>query len=835
MEIRTEKFSGPYVPFEEQEFVPKGSITGGRNLRRSGLLGGWKGRLGYSLINTTAVGDPVNGVGDPIKAIFQYTNPIWEDYHLLVQVAGNIRDNTISYDELLTRNGETLETQGGQALLARSSGDPLEQVADMGGSIFSSAGATPGFADVVGEDFIYADGSGAPVVFGGNTPTCNGFLVDDGSGEFNDFGKSVRNSESSTYAVIQSDASVVYYVGSKEIANAIQLTFGSSKNTNSVTATVKAWRSGSWTSVSASDGTSGTVTHDTDGQLSWTAGSDEMRVLNNQMLYWYQVSFSGAPTITHVISCRVVRAAARMTNKWDGSWRYPSTVLFYNGTDQNYTDVSGLVSNTSESQYLDLSSSGTSDFLYAKAPERLAALGILMVQDKVNSNSALIDAFEYWNGTAWTSISFTDSTKDGGGTDSFAQTGIIWADLTEQAAVRRRVGGDDTAGYWIRLSWAAALSADVNVAAIFYASWPDEMPTVDGVVEYNGRGVYWGPFEYPNRLLISPYDRPDQLADLDDSYSPPFGGLDRIKCCGVFGEYLLVLKEKGVFLMSESSAGSFSVKQLTAEVGISSPKSLAIAEVGESNLKKEEVIITAIWEDLDGFYKISYGGNILKISEMVKNYYDPEKSEYIGDANVGNTQGYISPMDGTYRAVLSDRELVYNIKRSEWYPPWIREIPLAAASVIKGTLNQYVVVGGSSNGLLLRIDYGTADYDTDNVAHNIDQRLITRTFFLDETNPIIKGFLRGLWWLLKESDISTDGDLLCYLTLNRLSSSENYSLSSYSATAEYLSVFENISYENVRCFQIELRTDAGGLGDSGQMLNLSGLAYKIEPLMLEGE
>ena len=843
MIFKTEKFDGPFLPFEAEEFVPAGSIVGGQNVRRIGLAGGWEGRLGYTLINTTSI-------GSAILSLFRYTNPIWGDYHLIVQTGGNLRDNTIAVDELMTQDGYVLTAQGGQALLARSSGDPLEQVANLGDSIFSSAGATPGFYAVIGEDLVYGDGSGRPVVFGGDAPSCDGFLVNDTAiNSYNDYTKVVANPNNSNYAIIPASATVNYYVGAKEPVSTIDLTFGSSRNTNAVTPTVYAWRSGSWTNASASDGTSGSETHDTDGSLTWTAGSDEMRVIGGRQLYWYKVTFSGAPTVIHVNSCRVTRAAARMTNKWDGEYRYPTGAMFYDGSETSFKDLLGLVSNASESQYMDLSSATTSDFVYVKAPEKFLGVGFAVVQGSENSNAAVIDAVEGWDGDSWNSLSFTDTTKNSGGTISFAQHGTVWIDQAELSSVKRTLGGDGSPGHWIRISWDAALSSDVKIATILYASWPEAIPTIDGVIEYNGRGVYWGPFEYQNRLLISPYNKPDQLAELSDSYSPPFGDSEVIKSCVVLGEYLLVLKEKGVFVMWEES-GSFQNKQLTSSVGISSPKSLAVAELGESNLKKEEVIPTAIWEDLDGFYKTSTTGNILKISEAIKNYYDPNEDEYIGEENMGFTQGYICPLDGTYRAIVLDYDpslgiadtftLVYNVKRSEWYPPWYYSMAPRCVIVTKGTDNKYVVLGGTTEGHLIYMENGLTDRNSSNVAYSIDQRVLSRVMEVAEKESDISlvGTLRQLW--AEMGTLSTGSSytsVYVYLYINRESSSSAYLTYDAADNDRAVTVLHgDYSRPGVYAIQLSIQTPTESTSISGDPpnLRLTRLGFAFKPQRLIG-
>jgi hypothetical protein len=813
--IISEKFTKSYYPFEVPTLLPQGFISAGLNVKKIGSAGGWRPRHGYTLINTVALENEVN-------SIFQYTNPKWDDYHLLVQTSGVIRDNTIVTEELLTESGETLLTEDGEPLLAQESGDPLAQAENLGGSIFSGVSGTPGFWAVVGEELIFADGSGGPAIFGGDTPTCCGFLVDDGSENISDYSLAVGDLSDSTYAIVPADASVAYYVCSKEIASSIVLNFGSLKNTNSVSVAVKAWRSGTWTSVgSLSDETDTAETHDTDGTLNWTAGTDEMRVLGNRMGYWYQVTFSGAPTVIHITTCRVTYSMARMTNKWDGTFQYATGAMFYDQSAGQYQDKLGLVSNDSEEQYMDISDATTSDFIYVKAPEKAVGFGFGIVTGKENVDNAQVDQIEYWNGSAWVAITaLVDETLDGTGVSSFAQAGSIWIDQADYAVQRRTIGGDPVPGYWYRISWDASLGSSVQLSFIVYAARPEAFPTVTGCCEFDGKLVLWGMKNWPNRLLISPYDKPDQMTDLEGRLTYPFGGKQVIKAAASLGEYLLVLKGQGAFLMDKN----YAILQLSSTVGIASPKTLAVAEVGTAEVRTEELIAVAMWQDLDGVYMGSAQQNIKKVSDSVRNYFDPEESEYIGADSITNLQGYISPYDGMYHLILSDKVLPYSILYSEWFPPWERALSVVTGTIVKGTDNKYTVLGGTSEGFLLNLASGTSDRDADNAEVAIEHYVRSRAIEFTEAEGILESLVRKLYG---EFEVDS-GTITTNFYGNRASAGTEIAIPSTMSLAQTgkasVSRYVDASKEAIWCFQVEFYSNT-----VNQVMKVTGFGGVLHP------
>jgi hypothetical protein len=791
MDTIVERLTGKYDGVTFPEFMTEGSLSGGRNVRKVSPMGGWKPRKGYSLLNTTAAGTDVLGV-------WGYRNKTTRDYHLISQIDGALRDSTSTQEDLLTESGETILTEGGLTLASVSSSDPFTQATSIGASLVSGLSAEQrGFGATVGGEFVYADGSGAPIIYGGQSPLCEAFLLASGS-DFVEYSREVKDSLTSTYAVLPNSSTPVYYVCSRERASGLLLNFAQT-NSDALTVTVAAYRSGSWTNVSSqSDGTSGTNTHDTDGTISWTASSsDAMTILGNKMGYWYRVTFSGALSTqaVRITQCRVVRTASRMSNKWDGTLRYPTGAMFYDASAGVYEDRLGAVTSVSEDEYMDLDAGTTDDFVYIKTPEPAAIFGLAIPKGQNNGTAGNVDAVEYWNGSAWTSIAFSDTTLMGGA--SFAQTGMI--SFTARHTPAKLIldsDGDNVPGYWYRLSWDATLSAGTQIYTIVYGSQPADLENIAGVVEFQGRAIYWGHPLYPNRLILSPYERPDEVAALEDSLSQPCGSGEVI-ACGVLQDTLVIIADRGVFASTDGTT----IQTVSNAIGIVARASFAVSEFGDRKMNTERIQSVALWTDADGVYKFDKTG-LSKISPPVDQYFNKNYDEVLTAAQLQAIQATVNPLNNEYCLVLPDRELVYALATDEWYPPWYREIPLRSINSVKDSDDLYRLVGGSQDGFLLLMEETSNDRDTSNTEVAIEHSIITRA--LVASTPHLEFCVRKLWTLFK---VQSSGDITCKIYGNHASTGvEEYTPSMpslASATQDYTIPYVDLSTEESTSIRVE--------------------------------
>ncbi|KKK98953.1 hypothetical protein LCGC14_2637590, partial [marine sediment metagenome] len=332
-QIFAEPFLGKYDGVTPPTLLEKGWVSNGKNMRKVSRFGGWKPRKGCLIHNTTALEG-----GVAVKSLHQYTNPKQSDYHFLAQVNLKLYDST---------------------------GDPpTVSGTTFGSSLGVTVGATPGFSCVVGEYWIYADGSGIPIFWGGDNPYILGFFsYDNSEAAYVDFTREAGDGRSTT-ATVLGDTNDKIYVLTTERCEGLVFDLGSNVNSTARTMTVKAWRSGAWAAVSGLDDgtkTGGDTTLGQDGTVTWTRStSDTMRIIGNVMGYAYEISFSEALSgSVDVISCKSKQDPTPMTNKWSGFYEWVAGCRFYDQSAVEYQESIGKVGNEATSQYLDISSATT--------------------------------------------------------------------------------------------------------------------------------------------------------------------------------------------------------------------------------------------------------------------------------------------------------------------------------------------------------------------------------------------------------------------------------------------------------------------------------------------
>lgn len=780
-----EKLNGKYDGTTPPTMLVPGWISGGKNIRKVSQLGGWKPRRGCSLHNTTALES-----GEAIDSLHYYENPFNGDEHFIAQC------------------NDKLVVQSAQAYL------PPTADASFGTSLGVSVGATPGFSATVGEYWFYADGSGRPIAYGGTSPRVRGFFSYDSSEVgYNDFSRLVSDGRTDTEAIMVGAAGDKAYVITEERASAFVFVLGSTVNSNAVTLTVKAWRSGAWTATSSlSDGTAtGGASMAQSGTVSWTASAlDEMRAFYGIEGYVYELSWSGAlSSSVDVVSINCTMAATLMTNKWNGEMAWVSGCRFYDQSAGEYQECLGKVTNESMSMYIDISAATTSDFLYIKTPEPAGIFGIAVATDYTNTADAQIDQIDYWDGDSWASITtnLTDMTKDTAGDSSFSQTGTLFFDASAITPHRRIFQGDNLPGYWYRISWDAQLATDVRIYAVMYGAFPDTLPIYNGCVEFKGRLFVWGDPEFPNRLRYSAEDAPFTFCGPDSGYTDPFGAKDKLLCAVKFYNELIVWKERSVWLLEGDSPATFGTLKITDKVGLASPKSAVVAEVGFPAIHREEPMTIAIWEDIDGVYTFD-GRKTKKESLAVNHYFNPEYTEFIGATNLTSLQAGVDRTNNEYHLLLPSTELVFNYITAEWYPAWEREIVLKTMVDFRANDNRHYSYGGSSSGFIMRLEYDTTDKSTANADVAISHSLKTRSISYEQTERLVRFTLRKL---LAEFKVKSSGEIKVTVFKDNATIGQELITprkmylyrDNYNITVPHL----DCSIEDCKCFQVEFALD----------------------------
>lgn len=796
--IFKEPFTGKYDGVIPATLLEKGWIAGGKNIRKVSKGGGWKPRRGCTLHNTTAAES-----GAAAKSLHYYKHPRNNDYHFITQINAKLLDSTT---------------------------DPPTAGTGLGTTLGVAVGTVPGFSCVVEDEFIYTDETSGLLCYGGTAPYPLGFFVyDDDKAAFVDYTRNVTDKRSDTKAVVLGAAADVFYVITHERASAITLDLGTSVNSASETIVVEAWRSGTWTGVSGTDDGTDSPTGTTlaiDGTISWTASAlDTMRTIGNVQGYVYKISWSGALSgSVDVVSCTVTRAMASITNKWNGIYEWMAGVRFYDVSATEYQEALGSLSNESTSQYLDISAGATGDYLYFKGVEPLTGVGLGIPVGYGNTNNAQVDLIEYWDGDEFATVgTLTDTTLDSGATKGFSQTGSIFWNATALSPQRRTFEGDDIPGYWYRMSWDAALSASTRIYMMVGATFPETLPKYKGCIEFKNRLITWGDPEYPNRLRYSATKRFDCFSGSDSGYTDAFGDMDKILCCVPFYNELLVFKENSVWLLEGYSPATFGILRVSSTVGLASPKSAHMVEIGYGAMHKDEPLSIAIWETVDGVYVLD-GRKPRKVSLPVDNYFNPEYSDCIAAASINNRQSYIDQINNEYHFLLPTVELVYNYALDEWYPPWTRAIVIDTAINLKGTDNRFYTYGASSGGFVMRLENDTSDKNASNADVAIDHSIKTRAFSAEELGVSLLFTLIRIWAVMKAQSA---GDITTKLFKNMATTGVALTvpsaISMITSGEGLTTAVLDISVQGCSCFQIEF-----SLAVIDQELELWSMLYELE-------
>jgi len=726
VQIFKEQLNEKYNGVAPATLLPVGGVSGGQNMRKVSAVGGWKARKGCKIHNTTVI------AAASVMSLHLFKHPRLgtgsTDYHFIAQCNGNLYDA-----------GTKPPTEAGVAFAASA--------------LSALAGTTnPGWSDVVGESWFYADGDSAPVMWGGDTPLCTGFVVYDISETtYVDYTRTVTDGRTDTTATVLGAATDVYYVCSPCIASAIVLDLGTAVNSNAVTVIIKSWVGGAWEARTlGTDGTldtaTSTKTHAKDGTISWTVNSgDTMKVLNGIMGYWYQISWTGALSgSVDVVSCKVVYAPAVVTNKWSGVYETPLAVRFFDVSAGEYVDYTGKLTNESTSQYLQLDAAATGDFIYVKSVEPLCGIGFAVVDGYEQTGNAQVDHVEYWNGSAWTEIDVAageDETMDVGADSSFAQTGVVWWKSAGLTVKRRTMAFDSGPGYWYRVSWDAELdgtSNDCRVFMVVVATQPETLPAYKGVIEFKGRAFLWPDPEYPNRLRFSAKGKPDCFSGSDSGYTDEFGDMTEIVAVKRFYNELIVWKKNSVWLLEGFAPENFGVLKIADTVGCCAPKTALVVETGYPGMHADEPLSIAIWMDTDGVYILD-GRKPKKVSLPVDQYFNIEyETTPLAAASLGNIQAYIDRLNNEYHLLTqTTTELVYNFVTDEWYPPWVRRVGTAAKYLVcginlKGTDGRDYCYGGNDEGFVFKLETGTSDKSATNTDVAIEQKIKTRAISAEQ-------------------------------------------------------------------------------------------------------
>jgi len=328
--------------------------------------------------------------------------------------------------------------------------------------------------------------------------------------------------------------------------------------------------------------------------------------------------------------------------------------------------------------------------------------------------------------------------------------------------------------------------------------------------------------EYPNRLRYSARDNPFCFSGMDSGYTDAFGDQSKILCAVKFYNELIVFKKHGVWLLEGESPGTFGTLKITERVGLASPKSVAVCEVGFLEAHKDEAMTIAIWQDIDGVYTFD-GRKTKKESYAIDHYFNPESASCIAATSIRSLQAFNDSINNEYHLLLPSVELVFNYVTAEWYPPWDRKIVVATGLSFRANDNREYVYGASANGFVMRLETDTSDKTTANADEAIAHSVKTRAIGAEGGERVVRFGLRRLLAELKArsaGDIVTKTfkDLASTGTTQATPQAMSMIESGYNVTIPHLTM----SIEDCRCFEIEFSLDV-----KDQEMEIYSFSYEI--------
>ena len=530
-------------------------------------------------------------------------------------------------------------------------------------------------------------------------------------------------------------------------------------NTVDSTQTWKYWTGTTWSAdVMNTDGTrpaakamaqSGRVKLDahTDGLVS-------LKHFEELYLYAYLIELvDGTNTAAAGIFRMTVDTAFQgIKDVWDGIYRQPIQAQWEDSSaaaTYDYTLQANEPSSVSAPVGFDISQMESGgDYAIVMFTDQMAAIRFNMLGSLINANVTAVLTLEYWNGSAWTTLTngahnWVDATS------GFVRTGVMsWTPQTDEQPQTLY----SSFGYAYRIKTTIAnisgTVGDANVVIDIVSGIPsqEKVKPFDFGAQYKSRVMLcsYSVGNQSNRIDFSSASAPDVYNGIDTSDSGTaslkFGGIEPITAAAQlynrFGSniltMLLILKETEVFIMVGDTPDDFKQYPVSNSLGCPAPLTLATAEV---NFEGEDANLTrnvAIW--LSNAGPLMFDGAVLSPIRGIENYFDPNDDEYIEWDAIKNARGWI---DTTYKEynmlipsssgqVLNNRWFVYDLVRRKWYlkETGLASVPQAAFQVATAA-GERMVYGGMDEGYMLHLDDSTT-WDT---STGITQSLKTGDFF----------------------------------------------------------------------------------------------------------
>mgnify|MGYP001564783121 CR=1 FL=1 len=502
-------------------------------------------------------------------------------------------------------------------------------------------------------------------------------------------------------------------------------------NTAAATAAAFEWIGTGWSAVSSlSDGTAsaGKSLAQT-GSMTWTstASTSVPKFIDGIQGYWYKIEISGAVGLdntTTVSQVSVLSSMQQIRDIWDGTFlsigsfqKYASST--YNDYTTNVFENDYDSTNSATFATLDALATAT-DFIVAGFPTRQSALRIGIIGGSVNTTAGTVLTVYYWNGTAWTSVgSVDDGTAQGG--ISFAKSGVVSWNPASITSEHKQIlaGAKKTESlYYYKMAFSQNFSATVRIY------------NVAGILAQTDLRGYKFPFYHlsrlclannadkePNAVLCSiPYSShifngPDSLPlSIGDGKGLTAGASIYSRFGSTLNSVALFFKESETWVWLGTTKEDLRIHQLSPSIGCNAPLTVKVVPAfdtpdasGGGGIGRS----LAIWQGAAGIY-MSDGAAISKISNDIRDKFDPLHANYVGAATLATTTASYDPVNDEYHWIIPGAgEWVFDLRKAKWFRIDRQTGKYLQCGIeVTDTNGTPYTYGALSTGYLERLEYG---------------------------------------------------------------------------------------------------------------------------------
>jgi hypothetical protein len=693
---------GGAITAKERHLLPFGSLSWKQNLRD--LHPGFVQRKGQRALHTVADGT------NQVMSLYQFRKARVDEKHTFAQMS----------------DGD---------VLAATTAPPGVTTGAFGAEVFSgSAGQLPASWGNIGDKLIMSNGIDQHQIYAGDSGYVDKFIVYQGAASIpdipqlgKDYSDEVSDGQSDTVAVLDSLSTYANHdcIFFKTPINCKSITLTIPKPNGSASVASVYYYNGSWTAVSGlTDGTAdtGATLATSGGTISWTMPTDILpKYAFGQNGFWWQIRFSAALDAEVEVSAVTFDADFQnIINLWNGVPEYAVEVQVEGETDSEwFTYAAG---------YVDLSELASGQKIMIAATDPL--IGFYVDPGSLpNVNSVSVTAIKYWNGTQLTTVGTVND-----GTNGLQNAG--WMTFPRNAAQPHQWNTSQYYAYWYELTLSDALSEDVAISILC-------MPYFD--INEFGKGL--SNCIWKDRAILA-FDRWSEYLYVSESGNPMVhngsdfaileagdGRAHRCLCMRRFHNEMIVWQEeKGVeggctTLFEGYSPSTFGKLVLSSRIGIFNSKCAEVVEGVMTATATEEVLKTLC------FWLSRYGGcvtdgrTVSVFTDDIGNYFDPAKSECV-------RRGYESEhwlaYDPAYNVLRLGLVSGSSATKPNVFPvfdlvdkTWSFDTPAQEISCManidagSGNVAMVQIGGGTDDGIVYQLNYGSADVSTAIDAHFI--------------------------------------------------------------------------------------------------------------------